>query len=299
MPPAPRGLGRGLESLIPTAVKQQSPNGAAGLQTVPIRHIRANPDQPRQRFNEEAMRELADSIASQGLIQPLVVTPVDAASAQNGEKFEIIAGERRWRAAQLAGLDSVPIVIKTVTHKEKLQLALIENLQREDLNPIEEANAFKKLMEEFELTQEALAKVMSKSRVVIANTLRLLNLPQHIQNAVADGEISAGHARSIASITDEEKQKEVAGKVLNEGLTVRDVEKIVADWKGLIADGKIPREERKDPEIRSLEETLQQILGTKVDIKAAGQGKSIKGHVKISFYSLEDFERLVEIFKRK
>ncbi len=298
MAQSPRGLGRGLESLIPASARPQAAP-AGGLQTVPIRHIRANPDQPRQRFDEAALKELADSIASQGLIQPLVVAPVDPANARNGEKFEIIAGERRWRAAQIAGLESVPIVVKTVTQKEKLQLALIENIQREDLNPMEEAAAFKKLMEAFELTQEELAKAMSKSRVVIANTLRLLNLPQNIQDAVAAGEISAGHARSIASISDEDKQKEVAGKVLSEGLTVRDVEKVVADWKGMVAGGKIAREPRKDPEIRNLEETLQQILGTKVDIKAAGQGRSVKGHVKISFYSLEDFERLVEIFKRK
>ncbi len=296
MAQSPRGLGRGLESLIPAAAKQP---GSSGPQVVPILQIRPNRSQPRKRFNEERLKELADSIQSQGLIQPLVVTPIDPTAQENGERYEIIAGERRWRAAQMAGLLDIPIVVKIVTPREKFQLALIENIQREDLNPIEEAVAFKKLMDEFELTQEDLAKAMSKSRVVIANTLRLLGLPQSLQDSVSDGTISAGHARNLASISDDEVQKKVAGKILSEGLTVRDVEKIVSDWKGMVADGKIAREPRKDPEVRSLEETLQQILGTKVEIKAAGQGRAVKGHVKISFYSLEDFERLVEIFKRK
>lgn len=291
-----RGLGRGLESLIPTSVKQQA--APAAPQVVPIVQIRANQYQPRKRFNEDSLRELSESIKGSGLLQPLVVTPIEDGS-QNGEKYELIAGERRWRASKMAGLIDVPIIIKRVSDREKFQLALIENIQREDLNPIEEAVAFKKLMEEFQLTQEELAKTMSKSRVVIANTLRLLNLPDNLQNAVADGTISAGHARNLVSISDEAMQKEVAQKILSEGITVREVEKIVSDWKGAITDGKIARAPRKDPEIRNLEESLQQILGTKVEIKASGQGRSVKGNVKIAFYSLEDFERLVEIFKRK
>ena len=226
------------------------------------------------------------------MIQPLVVTPIDGG-------YELIAGERRLRAAKIAGLTEVPIVLKKVTDREQFQISLIENLQREDLNPIEEAQAFKRLMEEFILTQEELAKMVGKGRVVIANTLRLLSLPKELQDAVSGGAISAGHARSLVSISDPNLQKEVAEKILREHLSVRDVEKIVSDWKGAFHDGKIKVRLRKDPEIRQAEESLQKFLGTKVQITARGKGETAAGWLKIAYYSLDDLERLIKILKKK
>ena len=290
-----RGLGRGLEPLIPSSVRfavdGQSP-ASAQAKMVSISQIRPNRFQPRVHFNEEHLGELAESIKAQGLIQPLIVTAVD------GNGYELIAGERRLRAAKLAGVTEVPIVVKKVTDKERLQISLVENLQREDLNPIEEATAFKRLMEEFSLTQEELAKTVGRGRVVVANTLRLLNLPKKLQDAVSGGTISAGHARNLVSIGDPRLQDQIAGKILSDNLSVRDVEKMVSDWKGAIDSGQVKASARKDPEIRHLEESLQKILGTKVDITARGKGRALKGQVKISYYSLDDLERLVEIFKK-
>lgn len=295
--PAYRGLGRGLESLIPTSVKSDKTEASA--QTVLISQIRPNRFQPRHRFSEDTLKELSDSIRQQGLIQPLIVTLTEPAAEGKEQQFELIAGERRWRAAKMAGLSEVPIIVKKVSEKEQFQFSLIENLQREDLNAIEEALAFRRLMGEFQLTQEQLAQTLGKSRVVIANTLRLLNLPQSLQDAVADGTISAGHARNLVSISDEKMQKEVAEKILQEKISVREVEKIVSDWKQAMDSGKIKISKRKDPEIRNLEEVLQQNLGTKVEIKAKGKGKEIKGTVSISYYSLDDLERLANILKKK
>ncbi|OGR84107.1 MAG: hypothetical protein A2636_06535 [Elusimicrobia bacterium RIFCSPHIGHO2_01_FULL_64_10] len=287
---AQRGLGRGLDSLIPLRTKQPAePNAPKEL--VSVEKIRPNRYQPRTRFNDSQLQELADSIREQGLIQPLIVTPSD------GDGYELIAGERRLRAAKLAGLAEVPVVVRKATNREQFQLSLIENLQREDLNPIEEAQAFKRLMEEFHLTQEELAKVMGKGRVVIANTLRLLNLPRSLQDAVSDGIISAGHARNLVSIEDEKLQGEIAQRILDEKLTVREVEKIVSDWKGAISSGRVDTR-RKDPEVRALEESLRKALGTKVEVRARGKGESTKGHIKIAFYSLSDLERLVAMLAK-
>lgn len=291
---AQRGLGRGLESLIPVNLREEKPADAV---TVPISKIRRNHHQPRKTFKDESLRELADSIRNQGLIQPLVVKPVKNSEGKT-EEYELVAGERRWRACQMAGLNDVPVSIKNVNDREQLQIALVENLQREDLNPIEEAYAYKKLMEEFQLTQEELSRILGKARTVIANTLRLLNLSQMLQDAVSSGTISAGHARSLVSMNDENLQKEVAEKIAKEHLTVRDVERIVSELKGTHSK-KIRIREKKDPEIRQLEESLQKILGTRVEIKVRGKGKSIKGSIKISYFSLDDLERLAEIFSRK
>lgn len=294
MPAPARGLGRGLQSLIPAQTIQER---SLEPFMVHISKIRANPLQPRQYFKEEALQELADSIRVQGLIQPLVVTPLQGPFA-NGEEYELIAGERRWRASKIAGLTQVPIVVKKVNSQEQLQIALIENIQREDLNPIEEAKAYKRLIEEFKLTQEELSHIVGKGRVVIANTLRLLNLPETLQAAVADGTISAGHARNLVSIGDQDLQKEAAEKILREHLTVRDVEKMVAEWKGAESGNKTRSAEKKDAEMRRLEETLQQILGTKVEIRVRGRGENIKGSINIAYFSLADLERLSDILNR-
>lgn len=287
----PRGLGRGLESLIPASIREEKPSDAV---KIPISKIRKNPRQPRRVFNEERLKELADSIRSQGLIQAVVVRPVK--DPEGG--YELVVGERRWRAAQMAGLSEIPAIIREISEQEQFQIALIENLQREDLNPIEEAAAFQKLMEEFHLTQEGLSEIIGKGRPVVANTLRLLTLPQTLQDAVSNGTISAGHARSLVSMDNENLQKELAEKILREHLTVRDIERIVAELKGG-GSKKAKALERKDPEIRELEKRMQQTLGTKVQIKASGKGKTIKGFIKIFYFSLEDLERLAEILRNK
>lgn len=285
-----RGLGRGLDSLLAPAKLAES---KAQPITLPVAQIRPNRFQPRRRFGEENLQELANSIRQQGVIQPIVV-----AKSENGT-YEIIAGERRWRACKLAGFKEIPAIVRQATERELLQFSLVENIQREELNPIEEAMAFTRLMEEFDLTQEELSKILGKSRVVVANTIRLLNLPDNIKNAVADGTISAGHARSLVSLNDEKKQKELAEKILKEKITVREVEKIVSNWKETLGKELGKRTKRKDPEIRQLEETLQRILGTKVEITAKGTEKKIRGKIMLSYYSLDDLERLVQILKAK
>lgn len=290
--PKERGLGRGLESLIPSHVRPESESKPAETLSVSLDKIKPSRYQPRSRFNDENLVELAASIKAQGVIQPIIVT------TQNGG-YELIAGERRLRAAKLAGLAQIPVVVRKVTDQEQFVIALIENLQREDLNPIEEARAYKRLMEEFGLTQEALASMIGKGRVVIANTLRLLSLPEHIQEAVSEGAISAGHARSLVSIGDAKVQEEASVRVLKENLTVRDVEKIVSDWKQAIETGRVSSPARKDPQVRELENSLEQALGTKVEITSRGKAPEIKGQVKISYFSLNDLERLVEILQRK
>jgi ParB family chromosome partitioning protein len=205
---------------------------------------------------------------------------------------------QRLRAAKLAGLSEIPIVLRKVTDQEQFVIALIENIQREDLNPIEEARAYRRLMNEFDLTQEALASRIGKGRVVIANTLRLLSLPEHIQIAVSEGAISAGHARSLVSIGDAKAQEEAAERILKENLTVRDVEKIVSDWKEALKTGRVSSPLRKDPQVRELENSLEQTLGTKVAITSRGKAPDIKGQVKLSYFSLSDLERLVEILQK-
>lgn len=260
--------------------------------TVPIDLIKPSRYQPRSRFNDQDLAELSESIKAQGVIQPIIVT------AQNGV-YELIAGERRLRAAKLAGLSKIPVVIRKVTDQEQFVIALIENIQREDLNPIEEARAYRRLISEFNLTQEALATRIGKGRVVIANTLRLLSLPEHIQIAVSEGAISAGHARSLVSIGDAKVQEEAAERILKENLTVRDVEKIVSDWKEAIKTGRVSSPLRKDPQVRELESSLEQALGTKVVITSRGKAPEIKGQLKLSYFSLSDLERLVGVFQNK
>ncbi len=291
-----RGLGRGLDSLIPSNTRVTPSTDAKSV--VPIHRIRPSRFQPRTHFNEESLKELAESIRSQGLIQPLIVTPVKDSGTNGDTLYELIAGERRWRASQMAGLTEVPVVVKPVSAKEHFQISLIENIQREDLNPIEEAHAYKRLLEEFNMTQEVISHTVGKSRTVVANSLRLLGLPQHLQNLVSQGVLSSGHARSLASISDEAVLQEVSERTVKENLTVRDVEKIVADWKTAINTGKLTGNSSGDPHVLDLEKELEQILGRKVQIQLSGKGTNIKGQVKVSYYSLEDLESLIQILKK-
>lgn len=283
-----KALGRGLESLLSV------PGGAAvtagdAVSKIAIDRIKPNRYQPRVEFNEQKLNELAESIRQHGLAQPLLLCP----SVIPGE-YELIAGERRLRACKMAGLKEIPAVIRQADDKQKFQLSLIENLQREDLNPIEESRAYERLSREFTITQEELANIIGKDRSVIANSMRLLNLPQDIQDAIAEGLISSGHGRILAGIADPSKIKSLAEKIINERLTVREIEKIVGDWKSVVGSGK-KKVKKHYAELVELSEELQRRLGTKVRIA----GRPAKGRIEIHYFSLKELERIAGILKNK
>lgn len=279
-----KALGRGLESLIPVAANTKPSNGEEFVLSIPVEKIKPNKYQPRSVFNEEKLKELAESIKMHGLAQPLLLCP----SSIPGE-YELIAGERRWRASQIAGLKEVKAIVRQTNDKEKFYLAIIENIQRENLNPIEEAKAYQRLAEEFNHTQEELANAVGKDRSVIANSLRLLNLPVEVQETISEGTISAGHGRILAGLNDEKKQMSLAERIVKEKLTVREVEKIAADWKTVLKEQQgIKNVQKQEPELIGFGEELQRILGTKVLIS----GNVKKGKIEIHYYSLEELERI-------
>ena len=285
-------LGKGLNALISedtvASVAAAAP-AAKSSSVLPIDQIRANPKQPRRTFSEEALADLVASIKEKGILQPILVSPTE------GGTCEIIAGERRWRAAQRAGLKEVPVLIKSGSESERFEMSLIENLQREDLNPIELAQGFKRLQDEFQLTQEAIAKVVGKDRAVVANTLRLLGLSDDIQQALRDGTISAGHARALLAIEDPAAQHSLFTQIASDDLTVRHVEQAARDHKkGKKTSAAILI---KAPEVRALEEELQRVLTRKVEIHT-NAGSSHKGWVKLEFYSLDDFDALANQLKK-
>lgn len=259
------------------------PEGKRALQFCGIEEVRPNSFQPRKAFSDEQLQELMDSIREKGILQPLLVR-------RRGDGFEIIAGERRWRAAQRVGLKEVPILVKEVTESEMLELSLIENIQRENLNPIEEAEAYKKLLDQFHLTQEEISKKVGKDRTTIANTVRLLKLPPEIKQTLAEGKISMGHARAFLSLDGIEKQRQLLRRLLSGGLSVRQTENLVKRFRSKVPVA--PR--RSDPEWNPLAEELQRILGTKVRIV----GKRKRGKIEIEFYSPDELDRIVDILKR-
>jgi ParB family transcriptional regulator, chromosome partitioning protein len=278
-----RGLGRGLDSLIPGA-GSRTEGEEEGLRVVPIGAIQPNPHQPRNTMDEEKLAELAASIKEHGLIQPLIVNQTTP------NLFTLIAGERRWRASQLAGLDTVPVLIKEATPQAMLELALIENIQRADLNPLEEAQAFRQLMDEFHLTQEEVSKRVGKARSTVANQVRLLDLPPNIQQAVADGRISGAHGRALLPLPTPESQTAVMEAIIRQELSVRQVEAVVKKILAGVkpkpkASGKLP------PELKALETQFGQSLGTKVKIH---QGTAGQGTVTIHFYSDEELQAIYE-----
>jgi len=283
-----KALGKGLESLISVSTP---PAGVAGenVSQIALEKIKPNRYQPRSEFNEEKLKELANSIKIHGLAQPLLVT----SSVVPGE-YELIAGERRLRACKLAGLSAVPCVVRQADDKQRFQLALIENLQRENLNPIEEANAYKRLATEFNLTQEELAGRMGKDRSVVANALRLLNLPKELQDSIASGFMSPGHGRILAGLDDEEKVTMLARRIITEKLTVREVEKIASDWKTALSDPK-KKQKRRDAELIKLAEDLQRIFGTKVTVS----GSAKKGRIELHYFSLKELERITSALRAK
>lgn len=282
-------LGRGLEALIsnitqpqPTQSSQTTPN----ISTLDISSLTPPKWQPRKKFDEEKLQQLAQSIKSSGIIEPLIVCPLE------NNKYEIVCGERRYRAAQIAGINSIPVVIKNLDQTQKSFLSLVENIQREDLSPIEEAYAYKKIIAEYNLTQEKLAEIVGKDRSVISNTLRILNLPQQVINLIEDGLISAGHARSLASIDNLTLVEEIAQKIVQDKLTVRDVENIVQHYKTKKSKQKTTKE--VIPEIKLLEKELQQSLGTKVKI---ANSKNNKGKIIIHYHSVDEFDRILKKLK--
>ncbi|MBI3291280.1 MAG: ParB/RepB/Spo0J family partition protein [Elusimicrobia bacterium] len=284
-------LGRGLDALIPIK-EPQSEMERRQPTTLPIEAIQPNPYQPRTAFPETSLLELAESMRKNGVLQPIMVTPTETPG-----RYELIVGERRWRAAKLAGLTVIPAVIRSATAPERLHLALVENLQREDLNPLEAAKGYRRLIDDFHLTQEEVGEIVGKSRVVVANALRLLDLPAPIRQALAGGLITEGHARALAGLDDASTQETLADRVINERLTVREVEKLVADWKTVLATGGTSprrRGRQKSTELRSLEEELQRILSRKVQIS----GSRKKGWVRLQYYSLDDFDQLVARLRR-
>lgn len=284
-----RGLGQGLGALISEDLEEKIvEQNKGGALNVKLSDIEPNRDQPRKVFDEDALQELSDSITQYGIIQPLIV-------AQKADYYEIIAGERRWRAAKLAGLKDVPVIIKDFSPEVILEVSLIENIQRENLNPIEEAIAYQRLIDEFGLKQDEIAEKVSKSRSAIANTLRLLNLSDAVQQMIIDEMISSGHARALLSLNDQAAQYEIANKVFDEKLSVRETEKLIKDYLK-------PKKKKKletithslDPVYKQIENQVKELLGTKVSIVK----KNDKfGKIEIEYYSKDELDRILELMQ--
>lgn len=295
---AVRGLGKGLDSLIPNTIGDSKKKSVEENRAeedlkkqetmIKITMVEPNRDQPRKNFDEDALLELSESIKQFGLLQPILVQ-------DRNTYYEIIAGERRWRAAKLAGLKKVPVIIKNYTEQEIVEISLIENIQREDLNPIEEAQAFKRLLTEFNLKQDEVAERVAKSRTAVTNSMRLLKLCDEVQQMVISDMISTGHARAILSIEDVEQQYTIAQKIFDEKLSVREVEKLV---KNLNKPAKPKKENEKDFTFiyQEMEEKLKEVLGTKVTFTSKGKGA---GKIEIDFFSHEDVDRLYELLTQK
>ena len=298
---AARGLGKGLDALIPNSFENESVSKKAKVKSdnenkgekkegevmVNITKVEPNREQPRKNFDEDALEELAESIKQFGLLQPILVQ-------DRKTYYEIIAGERRWRAAKKAGLKEVPVIIKNLTEQEIVEISLIENIQREDLNPIEEALAYKKLLTEFNLKQDEVADRVSKSRTAVTNSMRLLKLCDEVQQMIINDMISTGHARALIGIEDPEEQYAIAQRIFDEKLSVRDVEKLVKN----LGKPKLKKPNDKDKSLeiiyRDIEENLKQKLSTKVAISSKGNGT---GKIEIEFYSHEDLEKLIDSVK--
>ena len=286
------GLGRGLDSLIPTSIipteiKTQAGIVAADRDEINVNNISANPKQPRTVFDEDQLTELALSIKEVGLLQPPVVRSIG-----NG-KYQLIMGERRFRAAKLAGLKSIPVIIRQTADDQLLREALVENIHRSQLNPLEEGAAYQQLLNDFGYTHDELATKLSKSRPVITNTMRLLNLPAAVQRRVAAGVISAGHARALLSLTDEKEIENLANRIVAEGLTVRAVEEIVASGGAKVKGGSVRSGKIIAPKLKEIADDLSDHLDTRVNVELGKQ----KGKIVIEFATIEDLERISKVIK--
>lgn len=288
-----RGLGKGLDALIPAGdkkiTKEENTKGAETV--VKITKVEPNRSQPRKNFDEDALQELADSIKQFGLLQPILVQ-------DKGEYYEIIAGERRWRAAKLAGLKEVPVIIRNYSSQEIVEISLIENIQREDLNPIEEAQAYKRLLTEFNLKQDEVAERVSKSRTAVTNSMRLLKLCDGVQQMIIDDMLSTGHARALIPIEDPELQLQLAQRIFDEKLSVREVEKLV---KSILKPAEEKPKKEEIPQslmyvYQNIENKLKDKLSRKVAISP--KGKNGSGKIEIEFYSNDDLEKLIEILSK-
>ena len=288
------GLGKGLDALIPAGNKKAPVKKETepviiekivekkGVETLKITEVETNREQPRKNFNEDALLELSDSIKQYGVIQPLIVQ-------KKGDHYEIIAGERRWRAAKMAGIKEIPVIIKDYSDQQVMEISLIENIQREDLNPIEEAMAYKNLMEEFHLKQDEIAEKVSKSRTAVTNSMRLLKLDKRVQQMMIDDMISAGHARTLITIEDPDVQYNIATKIFDEKLSVRETEKMVK----LIQKPEVKKEKAEKVNsfiYKDIEEKIKAILGTKVTVDHRSNNK---GRISIEYYSNDELERIL------
>jgi ParB family chromosome partitioning protein len=287
------GLGRGLDALIPTAVMPTEIKTSTGVITanrdeIDLNNISANPKQPRTVFDEDQLTELALSIKEVGLLQPPVVRSIG-----NG-KYQIIMGERRFRAAKLAGLKSIPVIIRQTSDDQLLREALVENIHRSQLNPLEEGAAYQQLLNDFNYTHDELAVKLSKSRPAITNTMRLLNLPPSVQRKVAAGVISAGHARALLSLADEKEIENLANRIVAEGLTVRAVEEIVATGGAKVKGGSVRSGKTLTPKLKEISEQLSDHLDTRVNVELGKQ----KGKIVIEFATIEDLERIHKIINQ-
>lgn len=288
---AKHGLGRGLDALIPQKVQDNSQQNL--VRQIPISHIEANPKQPRKKFAPNALDELAASLREHGLIQPLVVQEIQT---PYGSRYQLIAGERRWRAAQRAGMDTVPAILKGATPQQMLELALVENIQRAELNALEEAEAYQQLIQDFALTQEQVAQKVGKDRTTISNALRLLKMPDALKEAVLNEQIREGHARALMQVTEAAKQQKLLAHVVDENLSVRQTEELVRRTLALTISHRPKKRETSNVErstpsdTHSLEEDLRRALGTKVELYRSQRG----GKIIIEFYSDEELETIYE-----
>lgn len=284
-----KGLGKGLDIMIPVQVTEPVDNKKDNVSRetlIRVSDIEPNKSQPRKKFDEDALQELADSIKQYGVIQPLILQKRD-------KYYEIIAGERRWRAARIAGLKEVPAIIKDYTPQEIVEIALIENIQREDLNPIEEAQTYQRLIQEFNLKQDEVAERVSKSRAAVTNSMRLLKLDERVQQMLIDDLISSGHARALLAIEDKDKQYHIAGRIFDEKLSVRETEKLVKQIMKEKTEKETAATQEDDFIYRDLEDRIRSIIGTKVSIHNKNKNK---GSIEIEYYSREELERIMDLF---
>jgi ParB family chromosome partitioning protein len=274
-------LGKGLGALLPEFGQAES----KALLYCGIEEIVPNPSQPRKHFDESKLQELTESVREKGILEPLLVRRTD-------QGYELIVGERRWRAAQKAGLREVPVLVKEVEGREAFEISLIENLQREDLNPIEEAEAYKHLIEEFNISQDDLSKRIGKDRTTITNTLRLLKLPLEVRNQLLQNRITSGHARALLSLENKEKQKELCALIIKKGLSVREAERLAKQWAAKLqkTTPSVKRKGDLESQLHSLEDSLRKRLGTKIHITQKGN----RGRIEIEYFSHEELERIVE-----
>lgn len=279
-----RGLGKGLEALFPTETLEPSQNEDA-IEKIPLQKLVVNPFQPRKKFDNEAIEELSQSIKEHGIIQPIVVR-------KKGKKYEIVVGERRFRAARLAGLEEIPAIVKEMTEEQMMEIAILENLQREDLTPIEEAEAYQSLIEKLNFTQEDLAKRLGKSRPYITNHIRLLQLPEEVRQLVNEGVLSMGHGRTLLGLKNKRRIPEVANKVIKQSLNVRQLEELIKQYNSDVSR-ETKEIEKKDIFVEAKETQLREYFGTNVQIRKSKN----KGKIEIEFYSEDDLERILEILQ--